>query len=912
MVLTAKPEEYRAVSAHLTDIVEDEHPEGDVYECGRFDVENRQWQVGIVEIGMGNPNAAQKTERAIAHLKPDAVLFVGVAGGIKDVKIGDVVVATKVYDYHSGKAADQFQCRPEVVLPHHRIMERARAEARKNDWLKRLAPPIPAPGPRVFLGAIAAGEQVVVSTESESYKLIREKYNDALALEMESYGFLKAAHAYSVLEALVVRGISDLLAGKTEADEGGSQERASRHAAAFAFQVLARLTLPDKSLRLETSERKILTMPGNDSGSPAGVRSNLPHQPYFFGRQKELETIADAISPQARTWGALIDGPGGIGKTALAIRAGHLAPKADFPCKIFLSAKERELTATGEKPLQDFMLPTYQALLVELANQLGQPEVARLDPNERTRDVCIALAGKRALIIIDNIETLPQEERDRLYQFLSRLPTTCKAIVTSRRRTDLDARTIRLDRLEKDDALALLAELAKDNPYLQKTGQPGRLQLYEITQGNPLLMRWLAGQLGRPGSQCRTIDEAATFIRNAPANNDPLAFIFGDLVDTFTAAETSVLAALTHFTLPAKVEWLADLADLPRPAGQTALEDLSDRALVVADPAAQTFLLPALTVEFLRRTCPQAITQTGDRLADRGYALALENGYDKYNRFPVLEAEWPTVVATLPRLVQGENDRLQSVCDALFKFLDFTGYWDDWLSLSLQAEEKALAADDFNNAGWRAHDAGWVYYLRGQATEVLACADRCAGHWHRARSGTREKAVAIQLRGMGHQLKKDYPAANDAYREALQLNQAISPEGIDVAIGLNALAGAERLQKYYKAAGSHYREALRIANKNNYREGEATYTGNLAELALVQKKWPEAEKLARQALDLSEKLGRQELIGANCRSLAQALAEQGRASEGLPFAGRAVDICTRLRQPADLAEAQAALTACSG
>lgn len=253
VIVTALPVEYHAVRAHLVDISEDEHPEGDVYERGQFYAGERLWEVGIVEMGMGNPNAAQKTERAIAHFHPEAVLFVGVAGGIKDVTIGDVVVATKVYGYHAGKAADEFKTRPEVGLPHYRILERARAESRKSDWLK-LLDPAPSPVPRVFLGAIAAGEQVVTSTQSESYKLIRDVYNDALAVEMESYGFLKAAQAHSGLEALAVRGVSDLLEGKAEADESGSQERASRHAAAFAFDVLAKLTLPDKTIRTEIRE----------------------------------------------------------------------------------------------------------------------------------------------------------------------------------------------------------------------------------------------------------------------------------------------------------------------------------------------------------------------------------------------------------------------------------------------------------------------------------------------------------------------------------------------------------------------------------------------------------------------------------------------------------------------------------
>ena len=52
-----------------------------------------------------------------------------------------------------------------------------------------------------------------------------------------------------------------------------------------------------------------------------------------------------------------------------------------------------------------------------------------------------------------------------------------------------------------------------------------------------------------------------------------------------------------------------------------------------------------------------------------------------------------------------------------------------------QAEAKAVAAGDHDNAGWRAYQAGWVHYLRGQADAVLACADRAAAHWQTAQVG---------------------------------------------------------------------------------------------------------------------------------------------------------------------------------
>ena len=100
------------------------------------------------------------------------------------------------------------------------------------------------------------------------------------------------------------------------------------------------------------------------------------------------------------------------------------------------------------------------------------------------------------------------------------MPQGCKAIVTSRRRTDVDARIIRLDKLGQQAALDYLAELADGRPLLARATVTERLHLYEETGGNPLLLRWLAGQLGK--GRCRTVTAALYFLRSAPPGNDPL------------------------------------------------------------------------------------------------------------------------------------------------------------------------------------------------------------------------------------------------------------------------------------------------------------------------------------------------------------------------------------------------------
>src|SRR5712692_7960755 len=89
VILTALAVEYQAVSEHLRDVQEVTH-QGTVYEYGNFTGQHRIWRVAVAEIGMGGPTAATETERAISYFRPQITLFVGVSGGLKDVKLGDV------------------------------------------------------------------------------------------------------------------------------------------------------------------------------------------------------------------------------------------------------------------------------------------------------------------------------------------------------------------------------------------------------------------------------------------------------------------------------------------------------------------------------------------------------------------------------------------------------------------------------------------------------------------------------------------------------------------------------------------------------------------------------------------------------------------------------------------------------
>jgi nucleoside phosphorylase len=255
------------------------HPQGTIYERGKFITKGQAWEVGIAEVGAGNAGAAVEAERAIAYFKPDILLFVGIAGGIKDVAIGDVVAATDVYGYESVKVGEQVFTRPKLGKSAHALVQRARSEARKGEWLQRLTSS-PASQPRVFVAPIAAGEKVIASKQSDIFNFIRASYNDAIAVEMEGFGFLSAAFAYPDIKAIVIRGISDLIEGKNDDSiepEQVRQEKASRHASAFAFEMLEKLQIEETGKPSSQQSTLSLRLPES-----AQTMSSEPKPPKVF------------------------------------------------------------------------------------------------------------------------------------------------------------------------------------------------------------------------------------------------------------------------------------------------------------------------------------------------------------------------------------------------------------------------------------------------------------------------------------------------------------------------------------------------------------------------------------------------------------------------------------------------------
>lgn len=276
LVLTALEVERIAIEYHLTNIEQITHPStGTDYSEGTYLYNGKILKVIVARTDQTNINAAIETERAIAHFNPEYVFFAGVAGGLKDVKVGDIVIGRDVYGYERGKAeVNNFKPRPQFGASTYELERLAGQYAKSEAWqqiTKNLLNPEFAPVISTYTGTIASGEKVDASIDSDLHKFLKQNASHALAIEMEGLGFLEVCRMRPMVKTLLLRGISDLVDDKGQMDGKGSQPYASATVAAFLFGLLEKLDFSDAATE-HTREQKLVEI--MCKLYPAGLRDN--------------------------------------------------------------------------------------------------------------------------------------------------------------------------------------------------------------------------------------------------------------------------------------------------------------------------------------------------------------------------------------------------------------------------------------------------------------------------------------------------------------------------------------------------------------------------------------------------------------------------------------------------------------
>jgi nucleoside phosphorylase len=557
VVLTALDAEHEAVRALLHEPTQHRHDAGTLFEVGT--VPGRPGRVALAVTGVGNQAAATLTERAITEFRPLAVLFVGIAGALHDdLELGSVVAATRVYGYHGGiDETGNFRTRPEAWEADHELEQLAREVKRTGSWLAQLDEP--ADQPFVHFRPIAAGEVVLNSRTTSLAEQLRNAYADAAAIDMESAGAAKAAHLRRT-PFMTVRAISDKADGhKHRVDATGSQPVAAARAAAFAV-ALARAVLVSDTRRVTgpaVATRAVEPVDDGESAAPPTFdwESYALVEPQALVHVADLVAeLADSMASTRSTSAITVSGAGGLGKTAVTHAAVlRVSAEEQFSRVVWASAKNTRFSATDVGGVALDSIYWHDVLRI-IAEQLGYP----LPPHqplweyELSRFLAHDLHGARVLVVIDNLEFVRTADRviGRLRDLGLRHPH--KVVATTRWAIADETFEVRdfgippLTPTRTYDLVRLLAEGAGSDLGVATNDELA--PIYEITEGNPFLIRLIARRFIVTGrSLDRVIGELGTATGNKLGNR-VRAWLFDQSLDELRARSSQEQAVRLLFT----------------------------------------------------------------------------------------------------------------------------------------------------------------------------------------------------------------------------------------------------------------------------------------------------------------------------------------------------------------------------
>ncbi len=232
------------------------------------------------------------------------------------------------------------------------------------------------------------------------------------------------------------------------------------------------------------------------SDSKATKVSYLPSKSYreLLGRQSNIDNIMSALLDKTGRRIVSIDGIGGIGKTALAQEIAKRSLSHGFSDVVWLTAAERE----GSVRM------TFESVLDGIAIQLEDSSLLKLEGETRLSKTRELLLQKKALIILDNMETAAEPQQtisDRLFSVIG----SSKALLTSRHRfrsSGNDVYAIHLAGIDKEASFTLVKDTAleKNIPHVLDVTIEDLEPIIDVVGNSqsgysPLALKFMVGQL---------------------------------------------------------------------------------------------------------------------------------------------------------------------------------------------------------------------------------------------------------------------------------------------------------------------------------------------------------------------------------------------------------------------------------
>jgi predicted ATPase/DNA-binding SARP family transcriptional activator len=550
----------------------------------------------------------------------------------------------------------------------------------------------------------------------------------------------------------------------------------------------------------------------------------------LVGRQRELAEVTAAL---ARSRLLTLTGPGGTGKTRLALAVTEGA-RAQFPggvCWVELA------------PIAD---PGLVAQAV--AGALAVPEAPGQDP---AVTVAGQVADRSMLIVLDNCEHLAAAVAELADRLLAACPALC-ILTTSRELLGVDgerAWPVPPLSLPGPGAAPPLTELARFDAvrFFEQRAQLV-LPSFELTDGNAAAVLQVCRRLdGLP----LAIELAAARMRVMSA--DQLAEGLADIFTVLTGGSRT--APARHQALRATLDWSHDLLDADERAAFRRLAVFAGGfTLATAGPVAcGEDIRPERMLELLTRLADKSLLRVEHGPRVRYHLLATVRDYASERLAEAGEEDQARrahlqVCASLVEQATARIEADNQGPGSLERELDRLDAETPNLRAAL---EYARAAGDAVAALRIAAPLGRYAYLRGHYAEVRQWMDTAVTADPRAPAALRARALLGSGR-LAH-LQCDYAAAVRRLEAALRLLREAG-DAAGVAGALQVLGSVSREQGRYARSMELHRESLAIAEAAGDRRAVASAHGYLGFAAWLQCDYELATRECTTALSMSREL----------------------------------------------------------
>ena len=576
----------------------------------------------------------------------------------------------------------------------------------------------------------------------------------------------------------------------------------------------------------------------------------------LVGRESELNDIVQAVT-RARL--LTLTGPGGTGKTRLALAAARSA-RESFPagvCWVELAQIE-DPGIVGQA----------------LASRLGVPDTPGQDPAEAVAEY---VGDHQVLIVLDNCEHLAGATASLTESLLAACPALT-VLATSR------------------EALGVEGELNWQVPPLSlpKAGPGSGLTALALAASDAVKLFEQRAQLVRPSfkvtdenaaqvaSICQRLDGLPLAIELAAARMRILssAQLAERLDDVFALLVGGARSApRRHQALRATLDWSHDMLDAEERVAFRRLAIFAGGFTIGAAErvAAGGDLKPASMLELLTRLADKSLVRVEHARGDSRYHLLVtirDYARDRLAEAGESDAMRQAHLAYFTELVEAAAGRIEGD-EAGGNGLELEL---DRLDAELPNLRKAFeSATESGDAGAALRIAGPLdryAYLRGRYHEIRQWMDVAVTSYPDAPAGLRAKA----LLGSGRLalLQCDYAPAVRRLEAALRLYRELDdPRGI--ASALQVLGSVAREQGRYARAVELHAESLAVAEAAGDRWAVASAHSYLAFVSWLQRDFDRANAEASTALAMFRELGDVEGAAWSLISLGTVARYQGEA-----------------------------------